>query len=94
MAFSQSNTQNPDPGPIKRRRTYWPTAVGSDTPLAWNGYYPREIRIHSAGDLSVTYDDQTTETIKSIPVGAVFRDCNWVQINAAGSTAFAISVGW
>lgn len=93
-AVVESVRTNTDRGPINARRSYWPTAVGSNISLALGGYYPREIRVHVGGDLVVTYTDNTTETIKSIPDGAIFVDCCWTAVTASGSTAYALSFGW
>jgi len=94
MATVETVRTNTEMGPIRARRNYWATAVGSDAPLALDSFLPREIRVGVGGDLSVTYIDGTTSTIKSIPSGAIFVDCCWSQINATSSTAYAISVGY
>jgi hypothetical protein len=95
MTYPRVGTvQNNDQGPITRRRSYWPTSVGTDLDLTWTGNYPREIRVHVGGDLAVTYADGQSEIIKSIPSCAVFVDSCWASIAATGSTAFALTVGW
>lgn len=84
-------------GPILRRKGFWAAAVGANitaSDLAWNGFYPREVRVGKGGDLAVTYADSTSEVIKSIPDGAVFVDCCWASVAATNSTAYALSFGW
>lgn len=85
---------NLDRGPIVARKNYWAGSKGTSISLALDSRLPREIYVGTAGDLSVTFADGTTSTIKTIIAGTRFTDGCWVTINATNSTAYDISVGY